>query len=113
MTRQLSLPVVLIVLTGCMPTENQMPEGAFIVPSADKPVLNNIDVSPPPPFELGFEADDLKLGEFAGFHASGADAGENVVFLRGYGIGTDCPSGFAPLCTDILGPQLMLSLIHI
>lgn len=107
MTRQLSLPVVLIVLTGCMPTENQMPEGAFIVPSADKPVLNNIDVSPPPPFELGFEADDLKLGEFAGFHASGADAGENVVFLRGYGIGTDCPSGFAPLCTDILGPQLM------
>jgi len=106
-TRQLSLPLVLIALVGCMPTENQVPEEAFIAPLADKPVLNNIDVSPPPPFELGLEVDDLKLGEYAGFHATGAAHGDNVVFLRGYGIGTDCPSGFAPLCTDILGPELL------
>jgi hypothetical protein len=80
-----------------------MPEAAFLPSVEMKDTL--ADVAPPPPFDLSLEIDNLAVDDFVRMTVTGAEPGENVVFLRGTGEGEFALDSFG-ITTDITNPTL-------
>jgi hypothetical protein len=100
------LALVAALFTGCQVDQDVsvMSEDAFVPSHEVKGAV--ADFSPPPPYDLTLDVNNLAIDDFVQMTVSGANPGDNVIFLRGTGLGETCPPGFAPLCVDLANPSL-------